>query len=82
VHRAGPAVVRAIKDAIAQGLAKKAFIKTGSFFYTVTGKPVVLRNRSALPEEERKLIFISPEERALFPAGTDEQIIKQTLGLL
>ena len=82
VHRAGPAVVRAVKDAIAQGLAKKAFIKTGPFFYTVTGKPVVLRDRSALPEEERKLAFIPPEERALFPAGTDEQTIKQTLGLL
>lgn len=82
VHRAGPAVVRAIKEAIIQGLAKKAFIKTGSFFYTITGKQIVLRDRSTLPEEERKLMFISPEERALFPANTDEQTIKQTLGLL
>ena len=82
LHRAGPAVVRAIKDGIAQGLAKKAFIKTGPFFYTITSKPVVLRDRSALPDEERKLAFISPEERALFPADADEQTIKQTLGLL
>ena len=82
LHRAGPAVVRAIKDGIAQGLAKKAFIKTGPFFYTITSKPVVLRDRSALPDEERKLAFISPEERALLPADADEQTIKQTLGLL
>lgn len=82
LHRAGPAVVRAIKNAITQGLVRKAFIKTGSFFYSVTPKPIVLRDRSALPEEERKLIFVSPEERELFPAGTDEQTIKETLGLI
>ena len=82
LHRAGPVVVRAIKNAIVQGLAKKAFIKTGQFFYTTNNKPVVLRDRSALPEEERKLVFVSPEEKELFPPGTDEQTIKETLGLL
>lgn len=82
LHRAGPAVVRTIKDAISQGIAQKAFFKTGQFFYSTKNKPCVLRDRSALPDEERSLLYVSPEERALFPAGTDEQTIKDALGLL
>lgn len=82
LHRAGPAVVRAIKEAISLGLERKAFLKTGNFFYSIKPKAVVLRDRSALPNEERRLSFVSPEERELFPAGTDERTIRETLGLL
>lgn len=82
LHRAGPAVVRTIKDAISQGIAQKAFYKTGPFFYSTKKNPITLRDRSALPDEERSLLYVSPEERALFPAGTDEQTIKKALGLL
>ena len=82
VHRAGPAVIRAIEDAFAQGINRKAFIKTGHFFYSTQPSEIVLRNRAALPDEERKLTFVPPEERELFPSGTDEATIKQTLGLL
>lgn len=82
LHRAGPAVVRTIKDAISQGIAQKAFYKTGSFFYSTKEKNIILRDRSTLPDEERSLLYVSPEERELFPAGTDEQTIKETLGLL
>lgn len=82
LHRAGPAVVRIIKSAISRGIADKAFYKTGSFFYSTRETPTVLRNRSGLPDEERSLLYVSPEERSLFPPNTDEQTIKETLGLL
>ena len=82
LHRAGPAVVRIIKSAISKGIADKAFYKTGSFFYSARETPPILRDRSGLPDEERALLYVSPEERSLFPPGTDEQTIKETLGLL
>lgn len=82
LHRAGPAVVRTIKDAISQGITQKAFFKTGQFFYSTKNRPCILRDRSSLPDEERSILYVSPEERALFPAGTDEQTVKETLGLL
>ena len=81
LHRAGPAVVRTLKEAITQGITEKAFIKTGTFFYSTQAKPAVLRDRSALPEEERLLVYVSPEERALFPPDADEQTIRETLGV-
>lgn len=81
LHRAGPAVVRTLKDAISQGIAQKAFLKTGSFFYSTENKPIVLRDRSTLPDEERSILYVSPEERALFSKGTDDQTIRETLGL-
>ncbi len=82
LHRAGPAVVRIIKAAISKGIADKAFYKTGSFFYSTRETPFVLRNRSGLPDEERSFLYVSPEERSLFPPDTDEQTIRETLGLL
>ncbi len=82
LHRAGPVVVRAIKEALSLGLERKTFAKTGAFFYSMSPKSIVLRDRSALPDEERKLIYVSPEEKDLFPPGTDERTIRETLGLL
>ncbi len=82
LHRAGPAVVRIVKAAISKGIAAKAFHKTGSFFYSTGEQPIVLRDRSGLPDEERSLLYVSPEERSLFPPNTDEQTIQETLGLL
>lgn len=81
LHRAGPAVVRTLKEAISQGIAQKAFLQTGPFFHSTENKPIVLRDRSTLPDEERSLLYVSPEERALFPKGTDDQTIRETLGL-
>ena len=82
VERAGPGVTQALEAALSQGIQRKAFIKTGHFFYSVNLLPLVLRNRENLPKEERLLAYVSPEERALFLPNTDETTIKQVLGLL
>ena len=82
VDRAGPMILKALNDAIKQGCARHKFIKTGKFFYSTKNPPIVLRDRSARPEKERKLAYISPEERALIPPNMDEFAIKQLLGLL
>lgn len=82
VDRAGPMILKALSDAIKLGFQSKKFIKTGKFFYSTKNPPVVLRDRSARPDSERKLAYVSPEERALLPNTMDERSIKQTLGLL
>jgi hypothetical protein len=82
VERAGPGVIQALETALSQGIQRKAFIKTGHFFYPVNAPTYLLRNRENLPKEERKLTYVAPEERALFPANTDETMIKDVLGLL
>lgn len=82
VGRAGPGILRAIKTAIDLGIERKTFIKTGPFFYSLKNRGINLRNREALPDEERSLTFVPPEERALFPEGTDKATIKKVLGLL
>lgn len=83
VDRAGPMILQALNDAIKQGFQKHKFIKTGKFFYTTNEKATVkLRDRSARPENERKMVYVSPEERALLPVSMDEFKIKQALGLL
>lgn len=68
-----------LSNTIKQALHQKQFIKTGPFFYSLTNKEVVLRDRSKRPDCERKMIYVSPEERALLKT---EHNIKQTLGLL
>ena len=75
-------ILKALNDAIKQGCARHKFIKTGKFFYSTKNPPVELRDRIARPENERRLAYISPEERALIPANMDEFAIKQLLGLL
>lgn len=82
VDRAGPMILKALNDAIKQGCERHKFIKTGKFFYSTKNLPVVLRDRSARPDKERKLAYVSPEERALIPANMDEFAIKQLLGLI
>lgn len=82
VGRAGPGVLRAIRTAIDLGIERKTFIKTGKFFYSLKNRGINLRNRETLPNEERALAFVPPEERALFPEDTDEATIKKALGLL
>ena len=82
VDRAGPVILQALNDAIKQGFQRHKFIKTGKFFYSTKNLPVELRDRSNRPQNERKLIYVSPEERALLPASMDEFAQKQALGLL
>ena len=82
IDRAGPVLRQALADAIKQGLQKKRFIKTGSFFYPIVPAPVELRSRADRPDLERKLAYVAPEERALLPASMDEFAIKQALGLV
>lgn len=82
VDRAGPMLLQALNEAIKQGFQKQRFIKTGKFFYSIKNNEVVLRNRGMRPDSERKMTYVSPEERALLPTSMDEATIKQTLGLL
>lgn len=82
VDRAGPVLQQVLTEAINQGLQKKRFVKTGRFFYSLTSANVTARDRSQRPASERKLIYVSPEERAVLPASMDEYALKQALGLL
>lgn len=80
IRSAEYSTIRLFKDAIVQGLAQKVFIKTGQFLYSTTYRPIVLRNRSTLPDGERDFAFVSPDERSLFPPGTDDWQMKEFLG--
>ena len=68
-----------LSEAIKQALHQKQFVKTGPFFYSRTNKSIVLRDRSKRPDNERKMAYVPPEERALL---NDAHSIKQTLGVL
>lgn len=68
-----------LSEAIKQALHQKLFIKTGPFFYSLSNKNVVLRDRSKRPDNERKMAYVPPEERALL---NDAHSIKQTLGVM
>lgn len=68
-----------LSEAIKQALHQKLFIKTGPFFYSLSNKNVVLRDRSKRPDSERKMAYVPPEERALL---NDAHSIKQTLGVM
>lgn len=82
VDRAGPMIMQALTEAINQGLQKKCFVKTGPFFYTLKPQELSPRDRTGRPDSERKLAYVSPEERSLLPSSMDEHTLKQTLGLL
>lgn len=82
VDRAGPILLKALNDAIKQGIQAQKFIKTGKFFYSTKNTQAVLRDRSRRPQNERKLMYVSPEERSLIPATSDEHTVKQILGLV
>ncbi len=80
VAKPGPKILQILKDALHDALKQKLFIKTGAFFYSATPKEVTLRYRGELPESERSLQYVPPEERALLQS--DETAVKETLGLL
>ena len=82
IDRVGPKMSSVLSETIKQALHEKQFIKTGSFFYSLTNKDIKLRDRSKRPDSERKLAYISPEERALFKSSFDEHTIKQALGVV
>ena len=82
VDRMGPILQKALTEAINQGLQKKRFIKTGSFFYSLKPKELAPRNRTGRPDFERKLAYVAPEERALMPQSMDEHTIKEAMGLI
>ena len=77
-----PQLAPLVTEAIKQGIKNQKFIQTGKFFYSVKNQVVSLRDRSLRPSSERKLIYVSPEERMFIPATMDERDIKQILGLL
>ena len=77
-----PQIAPMIAEALKQGIKNQKFIQTGKFFYSLKNQAVSLRDRSLRPNSERKLIYVSPEERMFIPATVDEREIKQLLGLL
>ena len=77
-----PALLPQITDAIKQGIKGQKFIQTGKFLYSLKNPAVELRDRSFRPSAERKMIYVSPEERMFIPSSMDERDIKQLLGLL
>jgi hypothetical protein len=80
IEHSTPKLSATLNEAIKQGLHKKQFVKTGPFFYSLTNKAIVLRDRSKRPDNERKMAYVPPEERALLKL--DDLTIKQILGLL
>lgn len=80
ISRPGPKILQILQDGIRLSLQQKNFIKTGPFFYSRTPKEIQPRYRGDLPDSERLLQFVPPEERALLPS--DEAVIKEMLGLL
>ena len=77
-----PVLVPQIMDAIKQGIKSQKFIQTGKFLYSLKNPAVELRDRSFRPSSERKMIYVSPEERMFIPSSMDDRDIKQLLGLL
>ena len=75
-----PKINATLNEAIKQALHQKQFVKTGPFFYSRTNKEIVLRDRSKRPDNERKMAYVPPEERAL--VKLDELSTKQILGVL
>ncbi len=80
VERTSTKINAILSEAIKLALHQKQFIKTGPFFYSLTNKNVVLRDRSGRPDSERKMAYVPPEERALLKR--DDHSIKQMLGVL
>lgn len=81
IERVGPKMEDVLNETIKQALHEKQFVKTGPFFYSLTNKEIKARDRSKRPDNERKIAYVSPEERALL-TKTDDFSLKQTLGLL
>jgi hypothetical protein len=60
-------LLRLLDNALKQGIQAKAFVKTGPFYYSIKQKEIKQRYRGELNPKERKLSYVSPEERALLP---------------
>ena len=82
IDRVGPKMEDVLNETIKQALHEKQFVKTGPFFYSLTNKDIKVRDRSKRPDSERKMVYVSPEERALFKSTLDEHTIKQMLGVM
>ena len=80
VERPNAKATAVLSNAIKQALHQKQFVKTGPFFYSLTNKTVVPRDRSKRPDCERKMAYVPPEERAQFKL--DDHSIKQLLGVM
>ena len=80
IDRAGPKINAVLNETLKQALHQKQFVKTGPFFYSLMNKAIVPRDRSKRPDNERKMVYISPEERSLLKL--DEHGLKQALGVL
>lgn len=80
ISRPGPKILECLQEGIHLALQQKLFVKTGPFFYSRTTREIQPRYRGELPDTERLLQYVSPEERALLPS--DEAVIKEMLGLL
>ena len=80
VDCASAQIKASLSEAIKQALHQKQFVKTGPFFYSLTNKNVVPRNRANRPDSERKMAYISPEERA--ELKLDDHSLKQMLGVI
>lgn len=82
LDREGPKITQILDNALKQGIQAKAFVKTGPFYYSMKQKEIKLRYRGDLNPNERKLSYVSPEERALLPSSMDNASLRQFLGLL
>lgn len=82
LDREGPKITQILDNALKQGIQAKAFVKTGPFYYSLKQKEIKLRYRGDLNPNERKLSYVSPEERALIPSSMDNASVRQLLGLL
>ena len=82
LDREGPKITQILDNALKQGIQAQAFVKTGPFYYSMKQKEIKLRYRGELNPNERKLSYVSPEERALLPSSMDNASLRQFLGLL
>ncbi len=80
VDNATPKINATLNEAVKQALHQKLFVKTGPFFYSLTNKATILRDRSKRPDNERKMAYVPPEERALLKH--DDHSIKKMLGVM
>ncbi|MBQ5610743.1 MAG: hypothetical protein IIU83_04010 [Fibrobacteraceae bacterium] len=80
VQKPGPKILQILQEGLKIGLQQKLFVKTGPFFYSRNQKTIQPRYRGDLPDAERLLQYVSPEERSQLPS--DEATLKEALGLL
>jgi very-short-patch-repair endonuclease len=62
VERVGNRIQKAFRNACSSGSRKKLFLQRGEFLYKVDESRLVIRDRSGLPAQSKKLEYIAPEE--------------------